>query len=378
MSVSHASSAYKKTNKEQLRQITTELEGKIEMQSMVLKYIQTLRDAKESADSQGQKFGDLLMSTRKRKRGDNTTDQLAEVGGKSATRPTIGDDKMLPRNCASYKVWGVKLLRELLAYLAPGVMTLVFLNECDKQMLQELIEYSTDIRIAGGHSDTTGSLQKRMVFDSVAALYDKNGARLYELEDMSPWDVDWHKVGHYQAIVKKSSDGAKVLVVKSKPLEKEVEVPSDIWEGINISKVTIASNYSQYNAYITLANKDQFKVQNLFPMLGRTLRRATSDEGATTAGTGGGLLKLCQRKAGVGAARVPSWRKAAEARSKRGKQVESEDTDNRSGSSEKRASVVASSGAVATLGQVTAPQAPPALTSAAGADDEQLVQMPAP
>lgn len=374
MSVSHASSAYKKTNKEQLKQISQELEGKIEMQSMVLKYIQTLRDAKDTADKEGQKFGDMLMSARKRKRGD---DPEQGMGSSVPTvRPTIGEDKMLPRNCASYKVWGVKLLRESLAFMAPGFMTLVFLNECDKQLLQELVEFSTDIRVAGGHSDTTGSLQKKSVFESMAALCEKNDNRLSIFATTNPWDVNWEKVGHYQIVTKKSSDGAKTLIVRSKPLGKDVEVPAEICAGLDVAKVTISANYSQYNAYITLANKDQFKVQNLFPTLGRTLRRATSDEGATALG-GGGLLKLARRKATSGGS-VPSWRKAAESRSKRGPLAESEDIDNKSGGSEARAASVAQALSGANPGQASAPQiVQPQVAAVSGADDEQLAQMPA-
>jgi len=145
-----------------------------------------------------------------------------------------------------------------------------------RQQLREMVEYAFDIRICGETSDTTGNTSKLAVFQSLETVYIARGSRLKEIDLTGP--IDWPSIGHY-SIKKAGIEQEPVTQVYSSPLDKLVVFPCELLDGISLSTADIEMNFSQWEASVQLA-EGVFRLQNLFPAMGRMLRKKNSDEGA--------------------------------------------------------------------------------------------------
>jgi hypothetical protein len=114
MSFRHAASSYKKHNAKLTEQIVEKVRGKVELQTLVLAYIDSYETAQRQAAENGETVAEAMMAKRK--------PSITDLSESPGTRPIIDPATPLPRNCASYKVWGQKLLADLLIWVEPGCL----------------------------------------------------------------------------------------------------------------------------------------------------------------------------------------------------------------------------------------------------------------
>ena len=104
MSIAHAAVAFKKQNSALTKQITAKVDGNVELQTLVLDYIDTYHKAAQEAQESGASLASLMMSKRKK----------ATFQPDEDLRPVLDAQSPLAKNCSSYRVWRQKLLAELL------------------------------------------------------------------------------------------------------------------------------------------------------------------------------------------------------------------------------------------------------------------------
>jgi hypothetical protein len=113
MSLKHAASSYKKHDAKLTEQIVAKVRGNLELQTLVLDYISTYEAAALQAQEKGETVAQTMMAKKKQPVLDLTSPE---------NKPLIDPFAVLPRNCCSYKVWGAKLLGELLMWVEPGCL----------------------------------------------------------------------------------------------------------------------------------------------------------------------------------------------------------------------------------------------------------------
>ena len=111
MSLKHAASSYRKHDARLTEQIVAKVRGNLELQTLVLDFITTYEAAAQQAQEKGESMAQTMMAKKKQPAVDLTS---------PSNKPLIDPFATLSRNCNSYKVWGAKLLRELLMWVEPG------------------------------------------------------------------------------------------------------------------------------------------------------------------------------------------------------------------------------------------------------------------
>lgn len=253
------------TQKTNLATIIDECQDKIELQNIVLSTIAEYKAALVKANEENTTVVEML--SRKRARGH----AVEEPGGRPAALMAISPTEQLPRNCANFRIWGAKLLRHLLAYIEDE-MDCQSAKDLAKDALQHCLEYALDLRITGEKTDTVATMSKLACFDALKRVYLRKGRRLRGVDISGV--IEWSRVGHYSVTDTSEADNVRRVKVTNKTIATSTWLPQELVDEDPTlqSDVGIRCNFSQFEAYIMIAG-DEYKLQNLFPVLGRRLHR---------------------------------------------------------------------------------------------------------
>lgn len=239
----------------------------LELHMFVLDAIADYESAKKTAADEGKQVSELGKRTRTASSDANCMefDEAEHI----AYFNTGVFSRRLPRNCANYKVWGENILAELLHYVCPLKFHLPMLRT-----------------VAGNGSHTTGGvLNAEVIFTSLKAVYEKNGRLLDNATVLAGCVIDYTAPGAGHFSIDTTSQGGDVVYkVTCKTLNKNVPIPADLLGDFDrvLHTADIKYNYSRSRAEVDL--DPPLLLQNLFPMLGRLLKKRKTEEGATCRG----------------------------------------------------------------------------------------------
>lgn len=191
----------------------------------------------------------------------------------------ISATDIMQKHLSNFRVWGSKLLRHAVFFIEP-TLDLQSRKHLQKFALQCYLEFSLDVRVTGDRTDTVASLNKLECFTSLRNLYTKLGRRL-KGKDLTN-DTDWCTEGHDSCATVGEGD-EKSVTVRNKTLGRSATLPQELYEDDphDFSDASIQKNWSQFEACILIGG-EEYHLQNLFPILGRKLRRRNSDANAVS------------------------------------------------------------------------------------------------
>lgn len=266
------------TVKKHMARITKAAEHNLELQTVLLSAIDDY-----NKDGQGS-LTEMVAQKKKRKSGSGLQ-ALGERIVASAARDDPEDlvkdeNETLDRNKSHWGKWSIKLLRNMLYYCSPKHMTQQWLEQFkDKAALLNVLEFAFDVRAMGEAPDKPATLNKAALFKRMRTLYLKLGSRMDSLVGYAEGGfINWKENGVYSVVITDDPDPLKVRVeVYSRFLNCTAVLKSDVTQGdLSLKTAQIVQNYSQSTAYLQTTT-DTYLIQNLFPQLGRSLRRRVSD-----------------------------------------------------------------------------------------------------
>lgn len=263
-----------KVSDRQMKLITTKLDGNVELQLLVLTYLEDL-EANRTENK----------SARKRKAPAETLedDDIDSDAPGFTVDPTI----RLNKHCAKYSGWKRQLICELLAFVEPKQF-----GGCKKVKLdsisvaKQLMEFAFDLVVCDEKSsDKPTDLNKKNCFQKLFAVYVSMGRRLRRVE-FSNGFVDWSQNGHFSVEDARTSDG-RVVRIYDKFSDKSAVVPSDLLAKQNPSfsfrNKDIQDNYAYDRAVLSFPDGQDLPLTSLFPNFKRKLTRNMSNEVGATA-----------------------------------------------------------------------------------------------
>lgn len=283
----------------------------LELHMVVLDAISEYEAAKQTADSEGKTLADLGRRSKASSDLDGDDGGIDEAAHTAYFKEQVFS-KPLPKTCANYKVWGKNLLGDLLYYVCPQNFNLHMVKQArDRDILRQHVEDAFDLVMTGNSSDTTGGiLNAEVLVTSLKAIYDKNGRLLDGVTVLPGCIVDYNApgVGHFTVETTTQSEGV-VYMVTCRSLGRSVPIPSELITEFNQVTTTndIKYNFSRFRAEIDL--NPPLRLQNLFPLLGRMLKKRKSEEGAVPSAKRrprGGILGLAAAKLALAGDRAPS------------------------------------------------------------------------
>jgi len=270
-------SSFQRKNIANLAEIKDKLNNNLELQLMVLSTITDWEKASRVMQSQpGTGSVSELLSKKHKKK------TLEEDG--PAQMEAVDPTEVLHRNRACYCFWGPKLLKHALEFMTDGKLNKKTLAKLTKNQTLEVFEYATDIRVTGDSLDKAravdGVLNKLRIFEKLKDTYIQQGKRIDQLplDQVAKGNLDWAKYGHYQVTTTRC-DGKLQVNVTNNTLKQSTTMDEGFIAGDEGPFDFIENNFSQYQASLA-TSKDTYKLQFLFPTLGRSLKRRLSESGA--------------------------------------------------------------------------------------------------
>lgn len=274
------------TTKKNMKTIQEEAQHNIELQTVILSAIADYKAQKASSTGS---LTEMVANRRKRKTlpgGDGAADD-----GDNNPENLVADATLrLDRNKSHWSKWSLDLLKKLLWFCSPQRMTQKWLLQFkDKSRLLEVLEYAFDLKVMGETPDKPATLVKADLFIRMRALYIQLGRRMDSLVDSveGGW-FNWREIGVYRVEITEDPDPLKVkLRVYSRILRTYAALRPEVTQGdTTLSQALVVNNYSQSSAYLQTGT-DTYLIQNLFPALGRSLRRRISAEAGVASDVAG-------------------------------------------------------------------------------------------
>ncbi|CAK0875871.1 unnamed protein product [Prorocentrum cordatum] len=197
------------------QQILADMGRDLALQSLVMQWIADYKKQTTEAAAAGLSISGMVKSTldaRKRKK-DHSDDEGGVDGKKN--KSTVARERVEPdascelrRGQLVFSNWTQSLPRECLLYCDLDI-DIQIVRKMSPDALKQCMERSLDIKIFGDEKDRVGSKNKKELFRSLAAVYEKLGKRLQDMEvDMSTGEVNWDscsplKLGAFDAEEKK-------------------------------------------------------------------------------------------------------------------------------------------------------------------------------
>jgi len=270
-------SQFQRRNNSNLATIKDKLNNNLELQLMVLSTISDYETASRvsKAGTVGGSLAELLGKKKKKKETGKEEEEDAMI--------QINPDEILHRNRACYAGWGPKLMKECLCYTSAGKLSAKVLARTAKDKLLQIFEFSLDIKVTGDSLDkakiTGGDLNKLKVFNKLKEIYEEKGKRCDNLTThITNNTLDWAKHGHYSVETAMVEGMVASVTVLNKQIKQYQTMAPSLYEGDEGPFDTIEDNYSQFQAAL-VTPRDSYKLQFLFPSLGKSLKRKLSDAG---------------------------------------------------------------------------------------------------
>jgi len=264
----------RKTEKEDVKQIVRIADLSAEVRLLLKACALEVEEAYNEAKQTKQTIEAVLASKRRSADGDDADDDADDDGKEPPFE--IGADETLHRNLINLKPWGKKLLADLLYYCAPKSMNRHALRQCTRELCKQLVCYAFDCQSTGAVCDKVGTLSKKELFNSMRHIHRQKGSKLKGLDPLGGF-IDWTEQGHYAISTEADDDEVKYYIL-TKALNSTVELPAELRNDAELKTSDIIMNFSQLEATIPLLNSD-FRLQNLFPMLGTILKRGVAEDG---------------------------------------------------------------------------------------------------
>lgn len=244
----------------------------LEMQMLVLAYIQDVRDEKAGKKKPGKTSkGGASEHDRRLALEDDTAP--------SGPGFIINDSAELSGKQVKFANWKKQLVVELFSYCEPRTFSSAVVRVDSLQLAKQLLTYGWDIKVMDtAKSDKCTAWRKKDQFERMRQLYMGLGSRLRNIELVDGF-VDWSRFGHY-ALEDVQTPLGREVKVHDKVANKHACIPSEWVAGIAgvWTLKDIVCNYSYMDAKVQLPDRGELVLASLFPKVRKQLSRRISEE----------------------------------------------------------------------------------------------------
>lgn len=242
----------------------------LEMQMLVLAYIQDVRE---------EKAGKMKPGKTSKGGASEHEQRLALEDDTAPSGPSfiINDRAELSGNQVKFANCKKQLVVELFSYCEPRTFSPAVRVD-SLQLAKQLLTYGWDVEVVDAtKSDTCTTRRKRDQFERMLHLYMGLGSRFRNIELVDGF-VDWSRFGHYALEDVQAPLGQ--VKVHDKVANKHACIPSELVAGIAgiWSSKDIVCNYSYMDAKVQLPDRGELVWASLFPKVRKQLSRRISEE----------------------------------------------------------------------------------------------------
>jgi hypothetical protein len=255
----------------QMKVITGRIENNVELQLLVISYLDDLELNRNGVPGKG----------KKRKACEENKDTHDET---DADEPgfKIDKDTTLNKHCSKFYGWKRNLVVELLQYVEPSIFGKHKKVKVDSLfVMKQLLEHGFDVEAFDDKSsDKPCTLNKLHCFDNLRAVYISLGRRFRNIDLVNGF-VSWSSAGFFSVEDIRTDDGRKVRI-GDKITDRVAAIPTDFLSGMSPTFVFtnehINENWSWDKAALKFPCGRDLPLSSLFPKFRRQLGRKISEE----------------------------------------------------------------------------------------------------
>jgi hypothetical protein len=246
--------------------IRARLEGKLELQLLVLQYIESVTST-VSPMKRGKSKKDFACDT-----------EAEDDSGKAEVAIKIKDSDSLGRSGRKYQAWRKGVMYEALHYMCPKTWSWTKCPTDSHEVMRQAFESGTGVSVGCLlPSDSAATTKKLEVFQALKQAYMAKGDKFKHLTFRDSM-IDWSQHGEYT--VRTSINNNQVAIyVKDANTKSEREVPSEFVDAKDegVSTKDVVGNWSWQGAYLQLKS-GQFMLHQLWPRSTKVLKRRVSED----------------------------------------------------------------------------------------------------